>query len=237
MGVNWLVSHRTVGESSLWVTLVSVVCWVHSCSAQTAAGSTSLLAWVTFSGFSTRSSTGRGKSSTLSPWLFTQCVRVGAEEALMACQTLSSGHAVWLTYLCWKLLEAASEVGQEPPLLNVLSPPNLAPTSSLRENWDLHAYIKYLLMLLLAVFSPQSFGQERVGPTFPSSPFCSFSQPQLHGCISVANGNERCLFTPVVFSREIIISDFFSLFLLCPSSRHLSRIAKSFLTTSFSISC
>ena len=47
---------------------------------------------------------------------------------------LSSGHAVWLTYLCWKLLEAVSEVGQEPPLLNVLSPSNLAPTSSLREN-------------------------------------------------------------------------------------------------------
>lgn len=88
-------------------------------------------------------------------------------------------------------------------------------------------------MLLLAVFSPQSFGQERVGPTFPSSPFCSFSQPQIHGCISVANGNERCLFTPVVFSREMIISNFFSLFLLCPSSRHLSRIEKSFSTTPF----
>ena len=120
--------------------------------------------------------------------------------------------------------------------LNVLFTRNLAPTSSPRESWDWHACFKHLLMLLLAVFSPQSFGQESVGPSFPSSPFCSFSQLQLHGYVLMANGSERCLFTPVVFSREMIISNFISLFLLCPSSRCLSRIVKSFLTTSFSIS-
>lgn len=112
-------------------------------------------------------------------------------------------------------------------LLNVLSPPNLAPTSPERK-LRLTCLHQVPLMLLLAVFSTILWARKG-GPQFSFlSILFIFPTLKLYGCISVANGNERCLFTPVAFSREIIISDFFSLSFMSFSSRHLSRIANVF---------
>lgn len=87
-----------------------------------------------------------GRSSTLSPWLLTQrALLQELRKAPTVPQTLSS----WLncvthcsTLPCAVLPAlpgASSEVGQEPPLITVFSP-DLVPTTSLRENRDLHTY-------------------------------------------------------------------------------------------------
>lgn len=74
-GWNWLV--RQIVES-LWVTLSVVLSSFPAQLRQRLVAHPCSL-WVTFSGFSTRSSTGRGKSSTSAPGSLLS-VRVGAGE-------------------------------------------------------------------------------------------------------------------------------------------------------------